>query len=94
MGAGVSISRTHFAGFDVQQVADLVSGSWLSEYRQSCVDFGIDGKMLTRLPRDQLADALRRAGVESEDHLEFLLEELDNVRAHVRDEATVTHADE
>lgn len=79
MGIGASLNRAELAALSVVQVADLVAHSWLSEYHQACIDFGIDGAMLTRLPRDQLADALRRAGVESH-HVEFLMEELDNVR--------------
>lgn len=82
MGGGASLDRSGLAALDVFEVADLVSESWLPEYRQASIDFGIDGEMLTRLPRDQLAHVLRRAGVESNDDLEFLLGELDNVRRY------------
>lgn len=82
MGGGASLDRSGLAALDVFEVADLVSESWLPEYRQASIDFGIDGEMLTRLPRDQLADVLRRAGVESNDDLDFLLGELDNVRRY------------
>lgn len=88
MGAGASLDRSSLAALGVFEVADLVSGSWLPEYRQASIDYGIDGDMLIRLPRDQLADVLRRAGVESDDDLEFLLGELDNVRGYVEDEPT------
>lgn len=83
MGAGASFDRSELAALSVSAVADLVSiidSSGISQYGQACIDFGIDGDMLTRLPRDQLADTLRRAGVGNEDHLEYLLEELENVR--------------
>lgn len=83
MGAGASFDRSELAALSVSEVAHLVSTvdiTGLSQYRQACIDFGIDGDMLTRLPRDQLADALRRAGVGNGDHLEYLLEELENVR--------------
>lgn len=83
MGAGASFDRPELAALSVSEVAHLVSTidiTGLSQYRQACIDFGIDGDMLTRLPRDQLADALRRAGVGNGDHLEYLLGELENVR--------------
>lgn len=80
MGAGGSLDRSGLAALSVFEVADLVSESWLPEYRQASIDFGIDGDMLARLPRDQLADALCRAGVESNDDLQFLLGELETVR--------------
>lgn len=80
MGAVVSLDRAELAALNVAEVADIVSQSWISEHRQACIDFGIDGDMLTRLPLDQLVDALRRAGVERDDHLDFLLEELEKVR--------------
>lgn len=89
MGTGASLDRSGLAALGVFEVADLVSGSWLPEYRQASIDYGIDGEMLIRLPRDQLADALRRAGVESNDDLEFLLGELDNVRKFIRDEPAI-----
>lgn len=79
---GVVMSVTELAALSVTQVADLISNSSLSEYRQACIDFGIDGDMLTRLPVDQLADALGRAGVDEKQHLEFLLAEIENVSGH------------
>lgn len=79
---GVAMSVTELAALSVMQVADLVSNSSLSEYRQAGIDFGIDGDMLTRLPVDQLADALGRAGVDDEQHLVFLLAEIENVSGH------------
>eukprot|EP00904_Undaria_pinnatifida_P004223 jgi/Undpi1/13801/HiC_scaffold_9.g03452.m1 len=81
MGAGGSLDRSGLAALSVFEVADLVSESWLPEYRQASIDFGIDGDMLARLPRDQLADALCRAGVESNDDLQFLLGELETIRS-------------
>lgn len=82
MGAGTSLDRSELARLDVVETANLVSAfddPGIAAYRQACVDFGIDGDMLVRLPLDQLADALRRGGVGSEGHLEFLLEELEKV---------------
>lgn len=79
---GVAMSVDELAALSVAQLADLISNSALSEYRQACIDFGIDGDMLTRLPVDQLADALGRAGVDDEHHLAFLLAEIENVSGH------------
>lgn len=77
MGAGMSANE--LAALSVTEVADLISASSLAEYRQACIDFGIDGDMLTRLPVDQLVDALSRAGVDDKKHLEFLMVEIENV---------------
>lgn len=82
MGVGMSVKE--LAALSVTEVADLIANSSLSEYRQACIDFGIDGDMLTRLPLDQLVDALGRAGVDDKQHLEFLLSEIENVRAAYR----------
>eukprot|EP00903_Cladosiphon_okamuranus_P011957 g11230.t1 len=79
MGAGMSANE--LAELSVSEVADLISDSSLAEYRQSCIDFGIDGEMLTRLPVDQLVDALGRAGVDDKQHLEFLVAEIENIRS-------------
>lgn len=77
---GAAMSASELAALSVTEVADMISNSSLAEYRQSCIDFGIDGDMLTRLPGDQLVDALGRAGVDDKQHLEFLVAEIENVR--------------
>lgn len=74
------MSANELASLSATGVADLLSTSSLAEYRQACLDFGIDGDMLTRLPVDQLADALGRAGVDDKQRLEFLVAEIENVR--------------
>lgn len=89
MGSGMSVKE--LAALSVTEVADLISNSSLSGYRQAFIDFGIDGDMLTRLPVDQLVDALGRAGVDDEQHLEFLLTEIENVRGS--SSVALTHED-
>lgn len=81
MGADFSLDRSELACLSAVGIADLASACdpGMAEYRQTFIDFGIDGDMLVRLPRDQLADALHRTGVDR-DRLEFLLEELEKVR--------------
>lgn len=73
---GGSMSVVELAALSVEEVADL---EILSGYRQAVIDFGIDGEMLTRLPTDQLADALGRAGVDDKQQLNVFLMEIDKV---------------
>lgn len=79
MGASASVNRVDLTALGVWEVADLVYDAGLSEYRQACVDYGVNGEMLTSLPPNQLREAFRRAGVDTVDHLDFLLEELEKV---------------
>ena len=78
MGGNMSVAE--LAALSVIEVAEIISEISLPEYRQAVIDFGIDGDMLTRLPTDQLADALGRAGVDDKQHLDFLLVEIEKVR--------------
>lgn len=77
---GIVMSAEEFAILTVKGVAELISKSPFSDYRQACIDFGIDGNMLTRLPLDQLKHALDRAGVDNRQQLECLLAEIEDVR--------------
>lgn len=70
------MSVAELAALSVKEVADLAI---LSDYRQAVIDFGIDGEMLTRLPTDQLADALGRAGVDDKQQLDSFMIEIDKV---------------
>lgn len=89
---GTAMSVAEFEALSAPAVADLISNSTFSEYRQACIDFGIDGNMLTRLPSDQLTHALGRAGVDNNQHLLLLLAEIENVRKELHSkEAKPTH---
>lgn len=82
MGVGSSIGRHELASLNRVELANLVStlDPELAQYRQACIDFGLDGDILVRLPQDQLVETLRRAGVDDEAHLRTFLEALENVR--------------
>lgn len=95
MGASNSIERDELTALNAIGVANLISkfDSKLARHRQACIDFGLDGDMLVRLPQDQLSDALCRAGISSEDHLDLLMEELEKVRLNLLPRTVTTVVD-
>lgn len=84
MGAEISLDRSELSCLSAVGIADLATAldPDMADFRQTFIDFGVDGDMLLRHTRDQLTDALHRMGVDR-DQVDFLLEELEKVRQDV-----------
>lgn len=80
MGNGYSLKRDELAVLDVQGIGNHLCEAGFPQHCKAFADFGIDGNMVIKLPRDELADVFRLAGIDSESDIEVLLQGLDKVR--------------